>query len=337
MRMIKVIPTALMLAIGCFGQAAAADPVRLKFAFFTQETEMTWVTTIKPFIDAVNKDGAGVVQIDSFTNGALGRALPNQPQLVLDGVADFAFMIPGSSPGRFPDNGVIELPGIFRDLQEATAVYTRLLLSNSLRGYEQYVPIVGMGTPPFSIHTKSAISNLASLKGIKLRTTNATDGETLRTLGMVPVAMPINEAAEAIGRGTVDGSSVHPGPMFDFGLTRVTHYDYFVRLGISPLVVLMNKAKFDSLPPQAQDIIRRNAGEVLVKIYNKGYGEYTDELMAKLKADPTRHVIFPSDAEQQQAETLWQPVIQNWLEKDPRNPELLKKVQGLIADYRAGK
>jgi TRAP-type C4-dicarboxylate transport system substrate-binding protein len=313
-----------------------ADPIRLKFAFFAPDTEMTWVTTLKPFVDAVNRDGAGLVQIDSFTNGALGRNLPNQPQLVLDGVADMAFMIPGTSPGRFPDNGVIELPGIFRDLQEATAVYTRLLLSNSLRGYEQYVPIIGMGTPPFSIHTRPAIKDLASLKGFKIRTTNATDGETLRALGMVPVLLPVNETAEAIGRGTVDGTTIHPGPMFDFGINRVTRYDYFIRLGISPLVVLMNRAKFDSLPPAAQQLILSHSGEALVGIYNKGYGDYDDALVAKLKNDSGRHIIVPSEAEQQDAEKLWQPVIDNWLAKDPRNPTLLRKVHELIAQVRAG-
>ena len=31
-----------------------ADPVTLKFAFFAPDTEKTWTTTIKPFIDAVN-------------------------------------------------------------------------------------------------------------------------------------------------------------------------------------------------------------------------------------------------------------------------------------------
>ena len=53
----------------------AADPVKLKLAFFADDTEMTWVTVIKPFVDNVNRDAKGTIEIDPFLNGALGRAL----------------------------------------------------------------------------------------------------------------------------------------------------------------------------------------------------------------------------------------------------------------------
>ena len=71
--------------------AVKADPVKLKFAFFTGETERTWTTTIKPFIDAINKEGKGIIEIEAYPNGALGRNMAQQAQMVLDGVADIAF------------------------------------------------------------------------------------------------------------------------------------------------------------------------------------------------------------------------------------------------------
>ena len=108
----------LVSSPSAFGQA---EPVKLKLAMFSADTEMTWVKVIKPWADAVNAAGKGIVEIDMFPNGALGHALPEQPQMLLNGVADIAFVIPGVTPGRFPENEVMDLPGLFRTSREAIA------------------------------------------------------------------------------------------------------------------------------------------------------------------------------------------------------------------------
>ncbi|HMI14592.1 MAG TPA: hypothetical protein VK567_23995, partial [Bradyrhizobium sp.] len=70
---------------------AGTEPVILKLSFFASETEVNYARAIKPWIDAVNADPSGAVKIEAYPNGALGKALPAQPQLLLDGVADIAF------------------------------------------------------------------------------------------------------------------------------------------------------------------------------------------------------------------------------------------------------
>jgi TRAP-type C4-dicarboxylate transport system substrate-binding protein len=315
----------------------AADPVKLKLAFFADDTEMTWVTVIKPFVDNVNRDAKGTIEIDPFLNGALGRALPDQPQMVLDGVADIAFCIPGVTPGRFADNGVMELPGLFRNLRESSLVYTRMVAANRLRGFENYDVIGAIGTPPFSVHSKTKVTSLADLRGLRVRTTNATEAQTLKELGAIPVLMPVNEVPEAIGRGTIDAATVHPGPLFDFGINKVTKYDYFIGFGFSPLNVLMNKKVFDGLPKPGQDAIRKYSGEWFATTYIKGYSAYTDSLMTRLRADTSRTVTFPTPADDAAAQAAFKPVFDAWLAKDPRNPQLLKDVQTEIARVRSSR
>jgi len=65
--------------------------------------------------------------IRHYSGGVLGRDISQQPDLVLDGKADIAFVVPGYTPARFPDNAVVELPGLFHDTREATLVYIRLI------------------------------------------------------------------------------------------------------------------------------------------------------------------------------------------------------------------
>jgi TRAP-type transport system periplasmic protein len=94
---------------------ATAEPVTLKLSFFASETEVNYARAIKPWVDAVNADPSRAVRIEAYPNGALGKALPAQPQLILDGVADIAFVNPSLGPGRFPDDQVFELPGLLQN------------------------------------------------------------------------------------------------------------------------------------------------------------------------------------------------------------------------------
>ena len=316
---------------------AAAQPAKIKFAIFTPDKEQTFITVMKPFAEAVNKDAAGAVEIDLFPNGALGRSPLQQAQMVLDGVADIGWIIASYTPGRFQENEVFELPGQFRDLQEATNVFTRLVLSGKVKGYDDFHVIGLFGTAPYSLHSRNPLGTIADIKDKKIRSSGAIEGETLKALGAVPIGMPVTEVPEAISRGTVDGTTSHPSPLFDFGIARVTSYHFFTRLGIVPLAILMNKKKFDSLPKAGQDAIRKYSGEWTAARFNKGIGDYNDSLVKQLQADPKRKVVFPSQAELDSMQPAFKGVIDAWSAKSPRNKELLGLLQAEISSIRSGK
>ena len=131
--------------------SAGADPVTLKLSFFASETEVNYARAIKPWIDAVNADPSGAVKIEAYPNGALGKALPAQPQLLLDGVADIAFVNPSLGPGRFPDDQVFELPGLLQNLKEGVKLYEELVKANLLRGYSDYYVVGAFMNPQYMV------------------------------------------------------------------------------------------------------------------------------------------------------------------------------------------
>jgi TRAP-type C4-dicarboxylate transport system substrate-binding protein len=230
---------------------AGAEPAALKLSFFASETEVNYARAIKPWIDAVNADPSGAVKIEAYPNGALGKALPAQPQLLLDGVADIAFVNPSLGPGRFPDDQVFELPGLLQNLKEGVKLYEELLKANLLRGYSDYYVVGAFMNPQYMVFARRPIKSLADLKGMKVRINGAVIGQTVKELGMVPILMPPNEVVEAMGRGTIDATTTVPAAIVDFGIDRVTSHDYLLPFGAGPLAVLMNRKKFDSLPKPA--------------------------------------------------------------------------------------
>lgn len=326
---------AALLAVSMLaGSAAAADTTKLKFAVFSPDTEITVKSVFMPFVEAVNGENAGV-EIEFFPNGALGRNPQQQAQMVLDGVADLALVVPSYTPGRFQENQVFELPGLFADLGEATLAYTSLVQSGKIKGYEDFVPIAMVTTAPYSIHTNAPIASLKDLDGKKIRSTGAIEGEVLKAFGAAPIGMPITEVPEAVGRKTIDGTTAHPSALFDWGIVRVTSDHYFTRLGVVPLAVLMNRQKFESLPQAGQDAIRKYAGDWIAKKYIESIGAYNASLVEKLETDPAHTVVVPPQADIDAVQPTFDKVIDAWASASPRNKELLKAVREEAAAVRA--
>lgn len=190
--MFKIIAQCALLAFALVPAASGAEPIKLKFAYFSSDRTTTYVAAIKPFVDAVNAEATGIVQIDVSVSGILGKNPAQQLQLVLDGTADLAFVVPGYTPTLFPDNEVIELPGLFRNIREATTVYTGLIAANAMRGYDQLFVVGAFATEPETIHTRPQATSLQDLKGMRIRTNNAMQAVASKGLGMMPVEMAIN-------------------------------------------------------------------------------------------------------------------------------------------------
>jgi TRAP-type C4-dicarboxylate transport system substrate-binding protein len=315
--------------------SAMAEPVTLKLSFFASDTEVNYAKVIKPWLDAVNADPSGAVKIEAYPNGALGKSLPAQPQLLLDGVADIAFVNPSLGPGRFPDDQMFELPGLLHNLKEGVKLYEELVRSNGLRGYADYYVIGAFMNPQYHIFARRPIKSLQDLKGMKVRINGAVVGQTVKELGMVPILMPPNEVVEAMGRGTIDATTTVPAAIVDFGIDRVTSHDYLLPLGAGPLAVLMSRAKFDSMPKAAQEVIAKYALAWIDDFYIKELGTYNDELIGKFKADPKRTVTVPSQADLAAIQPIYQKVTAEWIAKSPQNAELLTKVRELLAKIRA--
>jgi TRAP-type C4-dicarboxylate transport system substrate-binding protein len=314
---------------------ATAEPVTLKLSFFASETEVNYARAIKPWVDAVNADPSRAVRIEAYPNGALGKALPAQPQLILDGVADIAFVNPSLGPGRFPDDQVFELPGLLQNLTEGVKLYEELVKANLLHGYSDYYVVGAFMNPQYMIFARRPIKSIADLKGMKVRINGAVIGQTVKELGMVPVLMPPNEVVEAMGRGTIDATITVPAAVVDFGIDRVTSHDYLLPLGAGPLAVLMNRKKFDSLPQPAQDVIAKYSIRWIDDTYVRELGKYNDELIARFKADPRRTVTAPSPGDIATLQSVYQKVNAEWVAKSPGNAELLGKVRELLARIRA--
>jgi TRAP-type transport system periplasmic protein len=314
-----------------------ADAAKIRIAFHPPAASITYRGGIRPFAEAAMRDAAGTLAIELCPDAALGGLLTTQLELVESGAADAAFVIPGFTPERFPDNFVFGIPGLFRDIVEVSLVFSRLVNAGALTGYDRYVVIGAFCTEPFSLHARTKLTTLADLKGMKLRAANRADEIILQQLGADARIVPGDKILASIEDRTIDGTTLHAGPLYDLGISRVTRYDYFLRLGCAPLTVLMNKESFARLPKPALAAITRYSGDWFAENYANRVAAHNEVLLAKMRVDPTRTVTHPPQAEIDTAEQAFKPIVDRWLGENPRNGKVFEAVKEEIARYRTAK
>jgi TRAP-type C4-dicarboxylate transport system substrate-binding protein len=333
--MFQVLARCALLSFALLPVASVAEPIKLKLAYFSSDRDVPYMAVLKPFVDAVNKDAKGILEIQIYPGGVLGRGYAQQAQLVLDGTADMTWVNPSLTPELFADVAVMQLPGLFRDLKEATMAYTSLMGTGKLNDYRKFFVIGSFANFPLMIHTHSPFASLADLRGKKIRANSLIEVVTLETLGIESVVLPVNEIARAMGRGTIEGTTMPPNSLFAYGISRITKYHYVGHFGAAPLNFLMNRETFDNLPIAGRDAIQKHSGGWTAARFIETYDANNDSAMAQLLSDPMREVILPSQADIELTRDAFRRVIEGWVAKSPRNSELLKLAETEIAKLRA--
>jgi TRAP-type transport system periplasmic protein len=324
------------IALGFFlaPVVAAAEPIELKFSFFTSDRSQIYQNSVKPFVDAVNADGDRLVHIEVYFSGGISAEISELPRLVSEGRADMALIVPGRTPERFTDTAVMQMPGLFRSAHEADAVYTQLVGKGMLAGYEDFQILGAFISGAENIHSSKPIESLKELRGLRIRVNNLTEADVLQRLGAIPVLLSINEATEAVADGKIDGATLPPSMLSEFGIGRVATHHYMIALGGAPQVLVMNRTKFDSLPPRAQAVIRKYSGNWIYERSSKRFDALDREIVEKLQADARRSVVFPSPQDLKTLDAVYAEVIQQWGALSLHNSDLLARVRGLLATLR---
>ena len=315
---------------------AQAEPITLKLAFFSSDRTHLYRAGVKPFVDAVNKEGKDRVKIEVHLSGSLGQYPINQSQLLRDGIADIAYVVQPYERRLFPDSTVIELPGLYKDGREATLVFSKLVAARLMRGFDDFFVLGTFASEPESLHLRPPATSLVDLKGKQIRANNDIEIAIFKRLDIEPVFVPLTETALAISSGKIDGAAAPPAPMVEFGIGRVASYHYMLGTSCVPLSLLMTKKKFNSLPADVQAIIRKYSGAWLDENYIRINEASTALIMDHLKSEPRRTVTYPSKADLKTAHTVFDAVIADYASASPHNAELLNAARAEVAKLRGG-
>jgi TRAP-type C4-dicarboxylate transport system substrate-binding protein len=174
---------------------------------------------------------------------------------VIAGTADIGCLATSYQPGAFPVVEAIDLPIGWPSATVASVSLWDLVEKYKPKELEKVKVITMFTCPPANIMSMKPILSLGDIKGYELRA-SGTGAKILEILGAAPVAMPQSDVPEALQKGVIKGNVSSLEVMKDFKYAEYCHYvTSNVNLFVVSFAVVMNQAKWNSLPDDVKKVI----------------------------------------------------------------------------------
>ena len=291
------------IALACAAGAAQAQTVTIKFSHFLASNSNFHKGVAEPWCAAIEKDSGGKLKCQIYPALQLGGTPPQLADQVKNGVSDVVWTSPSYSTGRFPRTEALELPfSLPPDGLAGSRAMWEYTQKHGMDDFKDFKVLAVFSASNVVISTASKpVMTADDLKGLKLRSPSRFTSLFLTALGGTPVNMPIAAVTEGISKGVIDGAmapwEVLPATKID----EVTKYhiegaNNQPGFSQTPMAVLMNKAKYESLAPELKAVIDKHSGQALVDLAGKVWDQGNAEARKKMVAQGNR-VLMIKDAD----------------------------------------
>jgi TRAP-type C4-dicarboxylate transport system substrate-binding protein len=318
-----------------------APQVTLKMHHFLPPISNGHAKLLAPWAKKVEAESGGRIKIDIFPSMQLGGTQPQLFDQARDGVVDFVWALPGSTPGRFPGIEVFELPFVAARKGVPNAKAVQEFYEANLRDeFKEVHPICLWAHDHGLIHTNKPIKVMDDLKGLKLRSPTRQAGDALKALGANGIPMPIPQLPESLAQRVLDGCvipwEVVPAVKVHELLKFHTEIPGSPTLYTATFILAMNKPKYESLPADLKKVIDANSGQFAATLAGQMWDDQAvvvEEMVRK--RGNTVSAISTEEAARWRKAT--EPVIEAWIkaakDRGIDGAKYLEQARALVAKY----
>ncbi|OOF66339.1 TRAP transporter substrate-binding protein [Rodentibacter sp. Ppn85] len=262
MRFFNLKTLILIAGMAVFADRASASTT-LRFGYEAPRSDTQHIAA-KKFNELLKEKTKNELKLSLFPDSTLGNA-QTMISAVRGGTIDLEMSGSPNFTGLEPKLNVIDIPFIFKDRQHVYKVLDGEIGQDLLKALEAQglkgLAFWDVGFRAFS-NSKHPVNKPEDIKGLKIRTNqNPMYIQAFSLLGGNPVPMPLSELYTALETRAVDAQEHPIGIFWSVKLYEVQKYLSLTNHGYTPLIVVMNKAKFDSLSPELQQAILDSAKE----------------------------------------------------------------------------
>jgi TRAP-type C4-dicarboxylate transport system substrate-binding protein len=259
-------------------------PIPLRISHYMPPEHGTHADFIAPWARALEQRSGGAIATTIFDGTTPLGVLANQYDQVLRGAVDVAHS-PGHLPrGRFPRTALVGLPF----LADSAAMGTRLLRHLLPRLEVEYADfrILALHADAGGLlHTRDRpIERLVDLAGLRIRTPNQLISDMITALGGIPVPLAPPDINAALRSGAIDGAAMPWDVVLYTGSDAYLRHHLDDRLYVSPLYFVMNRARYDALPPELQQAVDDVSGDALTDKFGEWWKRWEEPGVAAVLA-----------------------------------------------------
>lgn len=250
------------------------------------------------FSDYLKKATNGAVSVECFFAGTLGEE-PDTVESLNLGLLEMTRISCGAAAAYVPELDIFNLPFLFENEEhfwrvldgEVGQIYEDLFEKNNLKLITFYFEGI---RNMFS--TKSCITSVAEIKGVKVRTMGAQSiQDAFSAMGALPVPMNSGEVYTSLSQGVIDACENNYSSITDHMWYEAAPYFSNTNHLMVPCVMLCSLDYWNSLQPETQTIIME-AADAARDYANEIFADLEQEAFDKIIASGAEYKELTDDA-----------------------------------------
>ena len=327
-------------ALATVAGSAMAQTVTLRLHQMLPPQATIPAKALVPWAQKIEAESGGKIKVQLFHAMQLGGAPPQLFDQARDGVVDFTWTVLGYTPGRFPKTEVFELPFMSGNAEASSRAIQEYVEKFAADEFKDVKLIAVHTHGPGLFHTKTPVTGLESLRGMKVRGGSRIISNMLTKLGATPVGMPVPAVTDALSKGTIDGTTIPWEVTPSLKVTELVrnHTTFAGKEGLytQTFAFSMNKASYDKLPPDLKAVIDKNSGIETAAMFGRAMDE-GDKVGRQIAERAKNNIVALDVAETQRWRRTAGTVETDWVNemkgKNIDGAKLVSEARALIAKH----
>jgi TRAP-type C4-dicarboxylate transport system substrate-binding protein len=265
------------------------------------------------FAKDVEAATGGKLQITVHAGASLFKA-PEIKRAVATGQAQIGEVLISLHENEDPIFGVDVVPFLATSFDDAFKLYqaSKPAVEKKLAS-QGLMLLYAVAWPPQGIYSKTELSKIEDLKGVKWRSYNVGTARIAELVGAQPVTIQAAELAQALATGVVGAMMSSGATGYDTKIWESIKYFYDTQAWVPKNVIFANKAAFDALDKPTQEAVLKAAAAAETRGWNVSREKtkwYLDQLSAK-----DMKVLAPSPEFKAGMKKVGDQLTADWLKK----------------------
>jgi len=266
--------SALAMGLVAAGFGVQAQTITLKVHHFLNAQTIQHTTMLGEWCKNIARDSKDRLKCEIFPSMQLGGTPVQLYEQARDGVVDVAWTLQIHTP-RLAKLEVFELPFMMTNAEATSRAAWDFAQKFAQDDFKDVKMLAIHVHGPGNIYTKAkAVTQMADLKGMKVRAPTRQSSRMLALMGATPLSMPVPQVPEALSKGVIDGAVIPYEVAPSLKVNELTNFTAetdrsYNALYTTVFVMPMNKAKYDSLPADLKAVIDKNSGSELSAFMGK--------------------------------------------------------------------
>lgn len=274
MLMTVLLVVAVLLAVVV--EQSPAQQYTIKFATLATEGT-TWINVFKEMDAAIRRESGGRIGFKIYPGGVQGEDKDVMRKIRLGQIQSAG--ITGVGVGEISSKlRILDAPFLFQNPEEADYLHQVMDAEFEQAFRDNDFVLLGWAEVGFVyVYSNTPVRTTADMKGVKMW---MWEGDQIaeaafKALGIQPIPMSVVDVFTSLQTGLINAA--YTSPLAALALQWNTRVKYMLSVPLADAsgAVVISKKKFDSLPPDLQEILLRNGKNYMAELTRKSRAENT--------------------------------------------------------------